>query len=331
MINVLLVGDVSGNPDEGMKTICRHLNESLNRLAGMRSQFVSLKEVLGKPALHRPCDIVHYMSGPSWRSFAYCKLMRLRLGKSPRVIMSFIHPHWGLLAEMMLRALPPDGAVALSEKWQARCAAAGLELSDTPLAGVDLERFGTVSPEKKRDLRQTLGFPEDRVVVLHVGHLNTGRNLAAFHCFKGQGEFFPVVVGSTTVSPNTEVVNGLRDAGVTVIHKYIQRIEEYYQAADCYLFPTIDDRWCVQVPLSVIESLACGTPVVATRFEGLPILLPEGTDGLTYIDSFDNLRETVRQVARGGPVSQPESLRRLDWGRIARKLNEYYDHMLNSK
>jgi len=314
-----------------MKTICRHLNESLNELPGMHSEFVSLQEALGKPALHRPCHIIHYMSGPSWRSFVYCKLLRLRLGKSPRVVVSFIHPHWGLLAEIMLRTFPPDGAVVLSERWRARCAAARLELSDAPLAGVDLERFAPVSPERRRDLRRTLGLPEGKIVVLHVGHLNTGRNLAAFHCFKGQEEFFPVVVGSTTVTPNTEVVNGLRNAGVTVIHKYLPNVEDYYQAADCYLFPTIDDHWCVQVPLSVIESLSCGTPVVATRFEGLPLLLPDGTDGLTYIDSFDNLIETVRQVACGGAVSPPPSLRRLGWDRIARELNAYYDHLLNSK
>jgi glycosyltransferase involved in cell wall biosynthesis len=52
-------------------------------------------------------------------------------------------------------------------------------------------------------------------------------------------------------------------------------VARFYQAADVYVHPARTENF----PTSVIESLACGTPVVATRVGGIPEQIENGDNG----------------------------------------------------
>ena len=43
--------------------------------------------------------------------------------------------------------------------------------------GIDTEKFVPVSLEKKKILKKKYGFDEEKPLILHVGHLNKGRNI----------------------------------------------------------------------------------------------------------------------------------------------------------
>jgi glycosyltransferase involved in cell wall biosynthesis len=49
----------------------------------------------------------------------------------------------------------------------------------------------------------------------------------------------------------------------------------YYSAADIFLFPTLADNF----PLTVIESMACGTPVIGFAVGGLPEIVDHDCNG----------------------------------------------------
>jgi len=80
-----------------------------------------------------------------------------------------------------------------------------------------------------------------------------------------------------------------------------------YNAADALVVPSLEDN----LPNTVLESLACGTPVIAFATGGIPELIdheqtgylattgsvPKLADGLTFILTHPNL-ETLRQNAR---------------------------------
>ena len=51
------------------------------------------------------------------------------------------------------------------------------------------------------------------------------------------------------------MTSALKGAGIIVVTEYLPSIEEYFHAADCYVFPTINQRAAIQVPLGVLEAL----------------------------------------------------------------------------
>ena len=57
----------------------------------------------------------------------------------------------------------------------------------------------------------------------------------------------------------------LKESGVNILSGYLENIEEVYQMADAYLFPTKSGNYVISVPLSVMEALACGTAAVAYK------------------------------------------------------------------
>jgi glycosyltransferase involved in cell wall biosynthesis len=134
--------------------------------------------------------------------------------------------------------------------------------------------------------------------VLHVGHLKSSRNLDVLKAVKRHLPEAEVVlaVSSSTV-PNQRVVNELEEAGVRIINRYVPHIEELYQLADCYLFPVKDTQGCAELPLSVLEALACGLRVVTRRFGALPDIFPS-EECICYYDTVDELLSAMQTYAR---------------------------------
>jgi glycosyltransferase involved in cell wall biosynthesis len=135
--------------------------------------------------------------------------------------------------------------------------------------GVDLSIF---HPEDKRDARVELGIPQDAKVLLFVA--NTIRK----NIWKDYQMMRAVVaqVAESLVGQTLYFVGLGEDAP----KEYIGRAEinfvpyqtdpsivaRYYQAADIYIHAARVDTF----PNTVLESLACGTPVVATSVGGIP-------------------------------------------------------------
>ena len=327
-MNILMIGDSSGNDDEGMKKIGHKLSASLGAIPKTNAKFASVKEIFLNPKDVGSTNIIHYIAGPSWRSFVYARLLKMRVGsKGTKTVISFIHPHWSYLASVTFRFFRPDAVVVQSDRWKAYCLQLGLKLWDRPIVGVDLNRFRPVSSTEKQRIRGELELPKKKKIVLHVGHLNKGRNLLHMTKLVGK-DVLPVIVGSTSVQPDRGLVSCLESAGIIVIHRYLENIEKFYQAADCYVFPTIDPRFCVQIPLSIVEAIACGLPAVSTKFEGLPLLFPEGYQGIIYVDEIDMLPAKVNETLSSFVKPEPEKLVRLDWKNIGKELREFYESIL---
>ena len=56
------------------------------------------------------------------------------------------------------------------------------------------------------------------------------------------------------------VVRILNEAKVKIHKGYLENVEEVYQMADAYLFPTRSAEFVISIPLSVMEALSCGVP-----------------------------------------------------------------------
>lgn len=319
-LKVFLVSDTGGKDDEGMKKIARMLAKSFREIPGVNARVVSVREAV---LTIKNADILHYIGGPTYRSVliaAWCKWQNKRI----RTILTFSNPQWNWMADLLIRNFSPDCVIVSSTYWQGWANKMELPSELLVVSGVDLKRFVPVSASEKKKLRWELGLPINKIIVLHVGHLKEDRNLIELLKVQRHPDIQVVIVGSTTTVQSDELVQQLEAMGCIVIKRYQPKIETFYQAADCYVFPTIDHKAAVQIPLSILEAMATNLPVITSRFGGVLDFFPE-TKSFTYlsVDQFDDLANIIKATV--ATQSNTNSyVQSFAWERIAERLYGVY-------
>jgi glycosyltransferase involved in cell wall biosynthesis len=138
--------------------------------------------------------------------------------------------------------------------------------------GVDGERF---RPADRRAARSALDLPLDQRILLYVGHLKESKGLLDLAtAFARLAERVPdavlVVVGDGEV--RSQLASALAPLGERVRLVGVRPHDEvprWMAAADVVVLPS----WNEGTPNAVIEALASGRPVVATRVGGVPDLV----------------------------------------------------------
>ncbi len=174
-----------------------------------------------------------------------------------------------------------------SLKAAATMSALGFRSSCVP-PGVDISRFRPVDRAAKAALRATFGLSGDNFTVLHVGHLAASRNLDVLLDVAARPRTQVVLVASTSTPQDASLRKRLIEGGVVILDRVVPRVEELYQLADAYVFPVFDPGGAIEMPLSVLEAMACGLPVLSTPFGDLPQLFPAGS-GVVFWRSTDEL------------------------------------------
>lgn len=159
--------------------------------------------------------------------------------------------------------------------------------------GIKSEKFCPVDSSRALELKQKYGLATDKPLVIHVGHCSAGRGLEDF-TFITDAERMVVASG---MFENPETVKVLEDAGVRIHKGYLENVEEVYQMADVYLFPTHSAEFVISIPLSVMEALSCGVPVVGYKdFENLTSVSAE-KGALMLVNDKSELNDAVLTMA----------------------------------
>jgi glycosyltransferase involved in cell wall biosynthesis len=143
--------------------------------------------------------------------------------------------------------------------------------------GVDVSVF---RPGSCRDARESLGLPADREILLVVANAlmrnpfkDVETLVAALLAVAGFRERRPLLLAVGAEAPLD--VEGIETMAVPFVEDPA-RVAAYYQAADVYVHPALAEN----LPLTVIEAMACGTPVVASDVGGVGELVVDGVTGL---------------------------------------------------
>jgi glycosyltransferase involved in cell wall biosynthesis len=143
--------------------------------------------------------------------------------------------------------------------------------------GVDHERFHPVDHAAARSI---LGLPKNKKLILFGAGLATGDKRKGFHLLVDALKRIQL-----QVNPNDYelVVFGASSGDNSFLMKthYLGRLQDeislalVYAAADVFVAPSVQDN----LPNTVLESLSCGTPVVAFDIGGMPDMIAHKENG----------------------------------------------------
>ena len=153
--------------------------------------------------------------------------------------------------------------------------------------GVDCTKFSPVSEAKSAELKIKYGFKPGIPLILHVGHLNEGRNIRTLMDIS---EKYQVLLVTSTLTKNEQNLELKKDLlsrpNIRLIDEYISDINEIYQMSDVYFFPVVESGNCIDIPLSCLEAAACNKPVVTTDYRSMKDFI--GKSGFYFLKTFDN-------------------------------------------
>ncbi len=339
-MKICLLGDFTGTPDEGMKNISQTTYAFLsmkNEVKKVNTRDVTKLTVLMQLRKFRP-DIVHYLHGPTIRSLIILKIIRLILHQNVKIIVSATRPFFSKFSQEFISFFKPDLILTQSEKFENFFKKHGCRVRFFPNA-VDCRLFTPVDSYSKKYFRKKYNLPYNKKIVLHVGHLKQNRKLKTFLKIQSLKGFQVVVVGGTGEKTDEFLKNTLKRAGIIVIHEFIKNISEIYRASDLYLFPISDAKeqlpesyneiGAIDLPLSVLEAMACNLPVVTTPFGALPRLFKQG-NGFEYAQSENDMIQKVKALINISNVNTRDKVRPYDLLTIINNLQLQYAELINN-
>lgn len=201
--------------------------------------------------------------------------------------------------------------------------------------GVNVDLF---RPLLKEHSREQLGIDKNELVLLYVGRIDPlkgiDRLITAFSYLQHHQRLRLLIVGGE--SRETADFKSLQELALNLgVHRtvtFMGRTEHanlplYYSAADALVLPSHTESF----GLVALESLACGTPVVATRVGAMDQIITSGRNGYLADSADPHLltQEIERLIAalRAGKLSRTairQSVQNYRWSQVAQMMvNEY--------
>jgi teichuronic acid biosynthesis glycosyltransferase TuaC len=230
-------------------------------------------------------------------------------------------------------------------------AAAIISLSDSMAqvcreSGVPREKFTVVHngvsralfhPGDRREARRKLNLPLEGHLVVSVSYYQKRKGIMELiRAMANLPENVRLVLVGSEVAREaayyTDVVREIERLGMSrrvfrVGHQPHEKIPDYFRAADVSVLASYWEG----CPNAVVESLACGTPVVATPVGAVPEIVVPGQNGqIVPMRNVEALAEALREVLAHD--WQPEELSHSvnSWEEVADRVHEVLTRALSA-
>jgi len=206
--------------------------------------------------------------------------------------------------------------------------------------GIELDERIGVGDEERRATRRALGIPADAFVVGWIGRMTAvkrtddiaralrelvDRGVDAYLCLVGDGP------------DRTALERRVHELGIAkrcFFVGYQDDVAKFYDAIDVLLLTSVNEG----TPVSVIEALAAGRPVVATRVGGVSDVVRDGVDGfLVEAGDIELLGMRLAELARDpelrtrmGSAGRARVLERYAVDRLVDDIDRLYRSLLSS-
>ncbi len=282
------------------------------------------------------CIDAHYVYPDGLAAVLSGRLLGVPVFVSARGTDINLFPSFRLIRPMIRWTLrKAAGVIAVCKALKEAMVALGLSAEDIQVIGngVDPERFQALD---RKEARRVLGLPEEGPVIVSVGSLIPRKGYQfLIPALARMAQLHPglrfYAVGEGDFRPKLEALvqeAGLRGRVVFVGNKASEELKYWYSAADVSCLASSREGW----PNVLLESLACGTPVVATRVWGVPEVLVSPALGLMVTQDPEGLAEGLR-LALEKPWNRGELVRYArtrTWEVVAAEVERFFSSRLAS-
>ena len=350
-----LVAGSLARGEDSMEFVADELGVKVERLPGLRRDISPIRDVVAVFRLaqlikrERP-TILHTHTA---KAGAVGRLAALVSGDArPPIVVHTFHGHvlrgyFGPLRTLGFRLLErwlargTDALVAVSPEVRddlVRLGVAPREKFTVVRLGIELEERLGGGRNGRDETRRVLGIAPERFTVGWIGRMTgvkrTGDVLLAFKELRERGvDALLCMVGD---GPEREQVEQrAHDLGImrdTLFLGYQEDVAPYYSAFDAMILPSGNEG----TPVSAMESLAAGRPVVATRVGGVPDVVRDGEDGfLVELGDVAELADALARLAadpglreRMGEAGRARVVPRYAVGRLVDDVDRLYRSLL---
>jgi glycosyltransferase involved in cell wall biosynthesis len=207
--------------------------------------------------------------------------------------------------------------------------------------GVELEERVGAAPGARERTRRMLGIAPGRFVVGWIGRMTGVKRtqdvlLACKHLREQGVDAVLCLVGDGPDRDHVEeLAHALRIVKHTLFLGYQHDVAPFYAAFDALVLPSANEG----TPVSAIEALASGKPVVATRVGGVPDVVRDGVDGfLVDPGDVEGLADRLADLARDpdrarsmGEAGRERMLGRYSVERLVDDVDRLYRSLLVAK
>ena len=193
---------------------------------------------------------------------------------------------------------------------------------------IDIAIFNTSL--SKHEKREELGIPEEAPVVLYCGNWAVWKGVDIL--IESMVEVIKEFPGTKLITawgePNdwydqrkimlTKKIKNLHLDEVVIEVGIVKDIEKLMVSSNVFVAPFLNTDGVVDQPLTILEAMACGTPVVATKVGGIPEIVKHHENGLlinpgdkfelanAIIYMLENKKESKRMGINGAKLVSGE-------------------------
>lgn len=158
-----------------------------------------------------------------------------------------------------------------------------------PGVGIDVQKFADAEVDAAAKRRE-IGVPEEAFLLLSVGELNSNKNhetvIRALSQLKNDKIHYTIAGRGNREAYLQELAGSLGLEKQVHLLGYRTDVAQLYKTADVFVHPSFREG----LPVAVMEALASGLPVIASRIRGNTDLITDGETGFlvkpTDIDAY---------------------------------------------
>ena len=133
---------------------------------------------------------------------------------------------------------------------------------------------------KGQKIRKEFGIPLNAKVILSVGEVNKNKNhkigIEALAQLKDKSIYYVICGRGPLMENYKELAQSLKIGDRVILAGYRTDVADFYKMADVLLFPSFREG----LPVSVMEAMASGLPVIATKIRGSSDIVEDKKNGI---------------------------------------------------